>query len=80
MLVTRGIGKARRLYYAMVNRMIMHRKTRWTTTLLVVMAYIQTVQAVSYDIATYLIGFYLLQLLISYFTPKGVTDDFDDCD
>jgi hypothetical protein len=38
------------------------------------------VQAASFDIATYLIGFYLLQLLISYFTPRGVSDDSEDGD
>jgi hypothetical protein len=37
------------------------------------------VQSSSYDIATYLIGFYLLQLLIGYFTPKGVIEgDVDE--
>lgn len=77
MLVTKGIGKIRRIYYMLVNKLGYYKKIRWTITLLLIATYIQTVQAVSYDIVTYLIGFYLLQLLIAYFTPRGVTDDID---
>lgn len=75
MLVTKGIGKIRRVYYSLVNQLIGFRKLRWTATCLLVASYVHIVRSASYDIATYLIGFYLLQLLISYFTPRGVSTD-----
>jgi hypothetical protein len=74
MLATRAIGRLRRCYYSLVNKLMPFRKLRWGATCVLVATYIQTVQAVSLDIVTYLIGFYLLQLLIGYFTPKGVRD------
>lgn len=75
MLVTKAVSKCRRGYYTLINRLTMFKKTRWAFTFVLVLLYIETVQSSSYDIATYLIGFYLLQLLIGYFTPKGVLDD-----
>lgn len=63
----------RRSYYALINKMVLYRKARWACTLAIVLVYAQTVQRMSFDIATYLIGFYLLQLLVGYFTPKGIT-------
>jgi len=80
MLVTQGISKLRRVYYTFVNRMVLYRKSRWTATLVCIFFYIQTAAQVSFDIATYLIGFYLLQLLVSYLTPRGVTDEINDQD
>jgi hypothetical protein len=74
MLATKVIGRARRAYYYLINRLALHRKLRWSATLALLVTYIQTAQA-SYDIATYLIGFYLLQLLLGYFTPRGIDDD-----
>jgi len=58
--------------------MVLHKKIRWTFTSILIFSYIYSVQTVSFDIATYLIGFYLLQLLIGYFTPRGVIDDIDE--
>ena len=78
MLATRAIGRVRRCYYSLVNKLIPYHKSRWTATCILVGTYIETVQSVSLDIVTYLIGFYLLQLLIGYFTPKGVTEEEDD--
>jgi hypothetical protein len=78
MLVTQGIGKLRRVYYTFVNRLVLYRKSRWAATLVFVCFYIQTAAQVSFDIATYLIGFYLLQLLVSYLTPRGVSDESNE--
>lgn len=78
MLVTQGISKLRRIYYALINKMVLHKNIRWTFTSILIFSYIYSVQTVSFDIATYLIGFYLLQLLIGYFTPRGVVDDIDE--
>jgi Rer1 family len=80
MLVSHSISKLRRIYYTFVNRMLLYRKTRWTATLICVFFYFQTAAQVSFDVVTYLIGFYLLQLLVSYLTPRGVTGDIEDRD
>lgn len=74
MLATRAIGRLRRFYYSLINKLALFRKLRWGATVVLVVSYIHTVQFASLDIVTYLIGFYLLQLLISYFTPKGVKE------
>ena len=78
MLVTKGIGKVRRLYYSFINTLVLYFKIRWSITIAIVLAYFQTIQAFSYDIVTYIIGFYLLQLLISYLTPRGIAVNFNE--
>lgn len=74
MLATRAIGRVRRLYYSLINRLVLYRKLRWGATCVLVVSYMESAMGASLDIVTYLIGFYLLQLLISYFTPKGVEE------
>ena len=76
MLVTKGISKLRKFYYAFINRLVLYLKMRWSITILIVVAYFKTIQTFSYDIVTYIIGFYLLQLLISYLTPRGIAINF----
>jgi hypothetical protein len=80
MLATRAVGRLRRFYYSLINKLMPFRGVRWGTTCVLVVTYVETVQAVSLDIVTYLIGFYLLQLLIGYFTPKGVREEEDQTD
>ena len=75
MLATRAICRARVFYYSLVGRLVLYPRARWLCTLLLVTAYIYNAQRASYDVATYLIGFYLLQLLLSYYTPQGVEDE-----
>ena len=74
MLATKGICIARKYYYSMVNRTILYKKTRWIITLMLVLLYLERVKGLSYDVITYLIFFYILQLVISYFTPKGLVE------
>ena len=78
MLATRGICRARMFYYSLVGRLVLYPRTRWLCTLLLVIAYIQNTKKVSYDVATYLIGFYLLQLILNYFTPQGIEEEEDE--
>jgi Rer1 family len=72
------MGRVRRSYYALINKMVLYRKARWCFTLAIVLVYAQTVQRMSFDVATYLIGFYLLQLLVGYFTPRGITEEINE--
>jgi hypothetical protein len=72
MLASQGINYIRRRYYYFVNLTIRHRKLRWVFTFLLASVYLYRAIGLSYDVITYLIGFYLLQLLVSYLTPKGL--------
>jgi len=65
----------RRRYYYFVGQTLRYRKARWFLTLAIVAMYFYRVAGLSYDVITYLIGFYLLQLLVSYLTPKGLEDN-----
>ena len=78
MLATRAICRARMFYYSLVGRLVLYPRARWLCTLLLVTAYIYNTQRASYDVATYLIGFYLLQLILSYYTPQGIEDEPED--
>ena len=52
-----------------------YRKTRWAFSLVLVAWYFYRTMGMSYDVVTYLIGFYLLQMMVSYFTPKGLEEE-----
>lgn len=69
-------NRSRRIYYCLINRLALHRKMRWTATLALLIPYFQTAQA-PHHIVTYLIAFYLLHLLLSYLTPRGVDNNLD---
>lgn len=62
----------RRRYYHFVGKTQPYLKTRWFFSLIIVGMYFYRVLGQSYDVITYLIGFYLLQMLGSYLTPKGL--------
>lgn len=72
MLVSAGLTYARRRYYNFVSLTIHHRKLRWILTFILASIYLYRALGLSYDVITYLIGFYFLQLLVSYLTPKGL--------
>ncbi len=72
MLATKGISKIRRLYYNLIAKTIVYSKIRWIFTLLLAALYAERSFGMSYTIITYIIGFYLLQLALNYFTPKGL--------
>lgn len=72
MIVTKSLHCVRRRYYYFVGKTQRYGKVRWLCTALLVTTYLYRVSGLSYDVITYLIGFYLLQLLVSYLTPKGL--------
>ena len=74
MLATTAICRLRRKYYYLVDSTIAYKRTRWLLTLLLVFFYFYRCVGKSYDVITYLIGFYILQLIVSYFTPKGLVE------
>ena len=75
MLATKGICALRKYYYSLINKTMLYKKTRWIITAMLVLLYIERVKGMSYDVITYLIFFYVLQLIISYFTPKGLVEE-----
>lgn len=75
MLVSRCISSFRRRYYHIIDGMLPFRKTRWSFTICLVLLYIERSYGMPYYIITYLIGFYLLQLLVNYLTPKGLEEE-----
>ena len=75
MLATKAICRVRKNYYSLINRTVLHKKTRWLTTAVLVLLYLERVRGLSYDVITYLIFFYILQLIISYFTPKNLVEE-----
>ncbi len=72
MLATRTISKTRKLYYNIIAKTIFYKKIRWLFTFTLAIFYAERSYYMSYTIITYLIGFYLLQMLIEYFTPKSI--------
>ena len=72
MLATRAISRVRKCYYGMVGKTIMYRKFRWIFTFCLAALYAERSYGMSYAIITYIIGFYLLQLALKYFTPRGI--------
>jgi hypothetical protein len=74
MLATKGICALRRYYYSLINKTYFYKKTRWIITSILTLLYFERVKGLSYDVITYLIFFYILQLIISYFTPKGLVE------
>jgi hypothetical protein len=75
MLVSKYINYLRRRYYYFLDQTIQYRKIRWFMVITLVIVYFYRVDGLSYYVITYLIGFYLLQLLSSYFTPLGLEND-----
>jgi hypothetical protein len=75
MLVSRTANYIRRRYYFLVDKTLHFKKTRWFLTATLVVLYFYRVDGLSYDVITYLIGFYLLQLFSSYLTPIGVPEN-----
>jgi hypothetical protein len=51
---------------------------RWLFTFLLCLFYLERSYGMSYYIVTYLIGFYVLQLIVNYVTPKGLEDNDEE--
>ena len=78
MLATKALCAARRYYYSLIGKTIVYKKARWLITAMIFLLYMERVRGFSYDVITYLIFFYILQLIISYFTPKNLVDEYLD--
>ena len=78
MLATKALCAVRRYYYSLIAKTIVYKKARWLITTMLFLLYMERVWGLSYDVITYLIFFYILQLIISYFTPKNLVDEYLD--
>jgi hypothetical protein len=78
MLATTALCKIRRHYYHMLDSIIPYLRIRWCVTLLLACGYWIRCMGMSYDIITYLLGFYFVQLLVKYFTPKGLEEPLEE--
>jgi hypothetical protein len=61
-----------------VDKTLHYKKIRWFFTTTLIPIYFYRVDGLSYDVITYLIGFYLLQLFSSYLTPIGIPENESD--
>ena len=77
MFVTSGFRKMRRVHYSLINTIVPFKSARWGLTGCTVLAYIATTRDVCADLNTYLVGFYLLMLLLNYFLPRGLAHDIE---
>jgi len=77
-MISQSFRKLRRLHYTCINTIVPFKTMRWTLTGLIVITYIATTSGA--DLNTYLVGFYLLMLILNYFLPKGVSHDLDSLD
>ena len=77
-MFSQSIRKIRRLHYACVNAVVPFKTTRWLLTASILLTYTATSKDVLADLNTYLVGFYLLMLLLSYFLPKGLSHNLDN--
>lgn len=75
MWASKGVNYIRRRCYYIMDKTLHYRKTRWFLTGTLVIIYFYRADGLSYDVITYLIGFYLLQLLSSYLTPMGLLEN-----
>jgi hypothetical protein len=78
MLVTKGLRSVSKLYYNMIDSLGPYTTCRWLFTFLLCLFYFERSYGMSYYIVTYLIGFYVLQLIVNYVTPKGLEDNDDE--
>lgn len=78
MLATKTICKLRRKYYFLIDSIVGYKRARWLFTLSLLAAYFYRCIGMSYDVISYLLGFYVLQLVVGYFTPKGLVEVEDE--
>ena len=61
----------------MINRMMPYREARWMLTLVITTIFISLTQHFFTNLVTYLLGFYLLMLVVNYFIPKGLSNELE---
>lgn len=75
MLVTRCIRTVRKHHRNLLDYLIQYKTARWLITAALCLFYFERSYGMNYYIVTYLIGFYVLQLIVKYVTPKGLDQD-----
>lgn len=57
-----------------VGRLVPYKYSRWALTASLILLYLERSYGMSYYIVTYLIAFYVLQVAIGFWTPKGLEE------
>lgn len=78
MLEFSNLHALHRKYYTITSNIAPFKKIRWGFTSIFTCFYLYRVSGLCYDVITYLIGFYLIHLLVGYITPKGLEDIEDE--
>ena len=76
--ITNNFLKIRRLHYSFINALTPFNRLRWTLTLSIILTYAAITKNICSDLNTYLVGFYLMMLILNYFLPQGVANHLDD--
>lgn len=77
MSLSKSFQKLNRIHYSMINRMMPYREARWMLTLVITTIFISLTQHFFTNLVTYLLGFYLLMLVVNYFIPKGLSNELE---
>ena len=73
-MATSALCRIRSKYYYVLDSTLPFTKLRWASTLFLILIYFYRCFGMSYDVITYLISFYVLQIIVNYFTPKGLME------
>ena len=72
--VTTALNSVRRKYYYLNNTITPYPKIRWSFLFTLVCLYFYRAYGLEYNVVTYLILFYLLQVGVGFITPQGLSD------
>lgn len=78
MFLSSFLQKTRRVHYSIINSLAPFRQCRWTTTGVITLLFACLTQHFFTNLVTYLVGLYLVLLVLKYFIPKGIADDFEE--
>ena len=76
MFLSSSVQKLRRVHYSIINSLAPFRQCRWAATAVITMLFACLTQHFFTNLVTYLVGLYLILLVLKYFIPKGIPDDF----
>lgn len=77
MLATKIGNRFHRFYSNLLGNLVPYQYSRWGLTASLVLLYLERSYGMSYYIVTYLICFYVLQLVIGYCTPRGLEEGIE---
>lgn len=64
-------------YYHFLSQIALYCKLRWCFTVWLLIGYIWNFKSMSFDIVTYLLACYFLEMLAALLTPKGCEEEGD---